>query len=68
MAQEQLSDEQIIEHLGYLLDEGISIIIDLIGEVGDHRETWRENDYIAECAEFKKHHLRYRRRKEARDD
>lgn len=57
MTDNKLSDKEIIEHLGYLLNEGISIIIDLLGEVD--RECWRENDYITECAEFKKHHMRH---------
>lgn len=59
-----LSDDEIIEHLRYLLDEGIAIIASLLNEVD--RETWRENDFIAECAEFKKYHLKTRRR-EAKD-
>lgn len=59
-----LTDDDIIEHLRYLLDEGVVIIAQLLGEVD--RETWRENDFIAEVYEFKKQYLKYRR-KEAKD-
>ena len=59
-----LSDDEIIEHLRYLLDEVIALLASLLNEVD--RPTWRENDFIAECAEFKKHHLKNRRR-EAKD-